>query len=307
MSRYKKVTQIDECLKIGRFTRWKVIGLAAKHRYITVECDCGQVRDVRTDSLISGDSQSCGCLALENSKKHTVTHGNSNKPLFRLWYDMNRRCYDKNRKDYRLYGGRGITVCDRWNKYNPEGFDNFVEDMGHPLDDKNELDRINNNKGYCKENCQWATRRQQTNNIDKNVKLSLDGYTLTVSEWAHLLGVKSQTLRDRVAKLEQDVEKALKSKFKRKWLFYLVDGVRCSTKELKQMTGLKHNEYYTTLKKGDVEAIGQSLGKVVEHSPENFIGRSYDEVLNFLKTGEGINDAYSVDIYRKYKLEDKAL
>lgn len=89
-------------------------------------------------------------------------------PLYYTWKSMRRRCFSKTDKDYPGYGGRGITVCDRWNNPNGdsyiEGFINFVNDMGYKKSSKLQIDRIDNSKGYSPENCRWVTSKENNNN-----------------------------------------------------------------------------------------------------------------------------------------------
>lgn len=84
--------------------------------------------------------------------------------LFSTWRSMNIRCYDSRHCSYHRYGGRGITVCKKWRWDNCEGFHNFVTDMGQRPEGMT-LDRIDNDRGYCKENCKWSDKKQQQNNF----------------------------------------------------------------------------------------------------------------------------------------------
>jgi hypothetical protein len=122
-----------------------------------LECDCGnritkpRFYMVRKQNPLTH----CGCLTVKADPKVVYTK--------RSWYAMHSRCEYGGHVSYAQYGGRGITVCERWHSSNPDGFDNFVADMGHRPKNKS-LDRIDNDKGYSPDNCRWATASEQTLN-----------------------------------------------------------------------------------------------------------------------------------------------
>ena len=120
------------------------------------ECDCGNKVYVPRNQLINGNSLSCGCLHNEIIKNTRKTHGLSKTRIYKIWESMKKRCTNINSNSYENYGGRGIYVCKDW----LESFEKFYEDMGDPPTNKHELDRINNDDGYYKENCRWATRSE---------------------------------------------------------------------------------------------------------------------------------------------------
>jgi hypothetical protein len=108
---------------------------------------------------------------------------------------MKQRCYNPNCSQYKNYGARGITVCDRW----LNSYANFVEDMGLKPDGLS-LDRIDNDKGYCKENCRWANIKEQRNNQRRCVMLELDGESMCRRDWAKRAGMSEWALKARLNK-----------------------------------------------------------------------------------------------------------
>ena len=108
---------------------------------------------------------------------------------------MKKRCYEPKTNSYHSYGGKGIRVCDRWK----DSFINFVEDMGIRPDGYT-LDRIDNSKDYCKENCKWSTRKEQTRNTSQNVFIKYKGERFCIADWAEKLNIPSSIIRARLKK-----------------------------------------------------------------------------------------------------------
>ena len=114
------------------------------------ECDCGNSRTVLASSLVGGRTQSCGCLRAQKAGAHLVKHGLSGTITHKSWTQMRRRCTDPNHANYKWYGGRGISFDPRW-----KDFLVFLDEMGECPDRDHTLDRIDPNKDYTKDNCEW--------------------------------------------------------------------------------------------------------------------------------------------------------
>lgn len=154
------------------------------------KCVCGRVVCLPGSYLRTGHSKSCGCMRGAYVAAVKTTHGfapklGARRAEYSIWQSMHQRCRDPNCKNYTNYGGRGISVCARWDR-----FEHFLSDMGvRPLGDYS-LDRIDNDGDYTPDNCRWATAKQQAANKRTNVYFMGD----TVSEAARRLGIPRQSL-----------------------------------------------------------------------------------------------------------------
>ncbi len=167
-----------------------------------VKCGCGTEFTVKHGpSITNGHCKSCGCLQRETIRKlrhkHGAASGYKQTPEYYVWQAMLRRCTTKTHKHYADYGGRGITVCDRWLPEN-NGFVNFLADMGVRPDPKFTLERRKNDLGYSKENCYWAPWSHQGSNKRNSRKLTFRGRTLTASEWSRESGIPGRTIYSRM-------------------------------------------------------------------------------------------------------------
>lgn len=155
------------------------------HQWLVL-CDpklggCGKEWIVRGGNLASGKIKSCGCLRNERR----IKHGKYGTRAYQAWLGMIQRCYTPTTKAFKNYGGRGITVCDEW-RHNAAAFLTWAGE--HPLPGET-IDRIDSNGHYSESNCRWADRTVQNNNTSRNRRVTSNGKTQTLTQWAHELGV----------------------------------------------------------------------------------------------------------------------
>lgn len=154
---------------------------------LVLQCKCGDV----SESTAQNARQAKGCRACVQVIHGHAQPGNAT-PTYLSWFSMMRRCFGQNVWNYSQYGGAGVTVCDKW-----KTFVGFLEDMGERPAGTS-LDRIDNNLGYSKENCRWATAKQQARNKKNNVLITISGQTRCVTEWAEVSGIGENALRSRI-------------------------------------------------------------------------------------------------------------
>lgn len=158
-----------------RYGQLVVLGYAdfdgTKHRW-RVKCSCGTETVARGNSLRSGISTSCGCRKRGAGAENLTTHGLSQTRAHGIWKAAKQRCFNPNAHNYRHYGGRGITMCDRWR----DSFQAFFDDMGE-CPPSLTLERIDNEGNYAPGNCRWATQAEQTLNTRRSIRRPNDPHT----------------------------------------------------------------------------------------------------------------------------------
>lgn len=228
-----KVINGIEVLSYSRVKTYN--GMTNGRIYLYVcKCHCGKQREFTRGVLIKGKIKSCGCF------KPNKTHGDSGIKFHKIWCSMILRVTNKNQKGYKNYGGRGITVCERWRDYV-----NFRTDMKESYDEHSikhgvrntTIERIDVNGNYCPENCRWATMKEQSNNVRSNVVIEYNGEKGTISYFSDKYNIKYGTLYCRIVKLKWDVNKAIEEPLVVRDLEYIR---RCTKDKMWWEKGLEH-------------------------------------------------------------------
>lgn len=191
--------------KYNRLTILEYLGRDDKSfPFVRVRCDCGNVHDTALYEIRKGEKKSCGCYGREiNQMAHEAALApkvQAYKRLKRSWQHMKNRCYRSNRKDYPRYGGRGITVCDRWRfgENGKSGFACFYEDMGDRPEGMT-IERKNTNGAYSPENCIWLPRPLQDRNRRSNSWVEVNGERMIQVVAEEVLGLAKKNLSKYIA------------------------------------------------------------------------------------------------------------
>lgn len=173
--------------------RWSILRYEGSGMY-ACQCECGELKSVSGACLRRGGSLSCGCLR-EEMLSGRKKHGMAKSKVYHTWCAIRDRCSNNKNKAYRRYGGRGISVCKKWD----ESFDAFLEDMGMPPTCKHTIDRYPDQNGnYEPGNCRWATMQEQQNNRSNNRIIEHAGESKTLAEWCRQSGIKYQLVEWRL-------------------------------------------------------------------------------------------------------------
>jgi hypothetical protein len=156
-------------------------------------CDCGNEKNIYGNSLTKGATISCGCFFKEQAVSRMTTHGKCYTSEYRIWRDMIGRCVNQKNKRFKDYGGRGISVCERWRK-----FENFSADMGQRPSSAHSIDRINNDGNYERSNCRWATTSQQAFNRRNNRVIIIDNQKIVFTEACRKFNLHRNTVHARL-------------------------------------------------------------------------------------------------------------
>jgi hypothetical protein len=214
--------------------------------YARVQCSCGKSALTDPSALRSGKNtrcHSCGATA------HLTTHGQSKTSLYKIWNNMKQRCTNPSGPRWSKYGGRGITVCERW----ASSFENFAADMGPRPSPAHSIDRINNNGNYEPGNVRWATTAEQNRNTSRNIKVTINGKTRVMKDAAIDAGISPVTLRDRVRSGVR-IDRALQTKprydDRAGTQRFDIHGDKLTVKEIAQRYGMSVNTLKSRMQRG---------------------------------------------------------
>lgn len=173
-ARFNRLTVLERDFDKVRRVHWKCI------------CDCGIHISAAACDVKSGHTKSCGCANQESRVINNTKHGKNRTPTYVVWSNMLARCTNPNLRDYKNYGGRGITICDQWRT-----FEGFFADMGERPDGLT-LERIDVDGNYDPANCKWATPKEQANNWRKSIRATYMGKSYTAMQLSEMLNVSHE-------------------------------------------------------------------------------------------------------------------
>lgn len=177
-----------------KFHRLYVLGFAGVHKntrsYWWCRCDCQKIVIIDVSKLRNGHTKSCGCYKAEIYRGYRRTHGMTKTITYKSFDGMKQRCLNPQDEHYPNYGGRGITVCDRWRN----SFENFLADMGERPSKQHSIERKDNNGNYEPDNCKWATATEQSNNRRSSRLLTYNGKTQSLALWCRELHLRRDSV-----------------------------------------------------------------------------------------------------------------
>lgn len=185
--------EIEPGSVFGRLTVESEAPRRQNHRMWNCRCACGVSKEFYANNLKKGNTLGCKECANSDRRGVALTHGMSDTPMYNAYRTMVNRCTDPKHIQYADYGGRGITICERWR----ESFENFLADMGERPDGMS-VERKENDLGYSPSNCVWATKKEQMRNKRTTVFLTVGGVTKPLQTWAEDTGHNPRKLAKRL-------------------------------------------------------------------------------------------------------------
>lgn len=270
---------VSQDLESNRLTLITNLDGRDKHGYSIgkFSCICGETVVKALTLVKSNKVKSCGCLGKDSNMMKIIkardvahaasrvknrTHGMTGTPLYFIWRGVLNRCTNPTVKSYKTYGARGITISDEW-----KDFQCFYDDMHASYsihrnlhDNDTTLERVDNAKGYCRENCRWATRSEQMKNTSLTRNVTIDGETQHLEDWCHHFGISSSAVYRRVRKGMSFAE-ALCIPANRGHLL-TIDGETLNIREWSDRMGLNETTIFDRLNYGwsEYEAVMTPIG-----------------------------------------------
>lgn len=180
--------------KVHRFTIDSYFVGAYSKTMFNCTCKCGSKKVVDPGRLLSGQTKSCGCFRREFIAARNTTHNAAYSHDYNLWCHIRQRCENPKNRQYKNYGARGISICDRWRN----SFEDFISDMGPRPSRSHSIDRIDVNGDYEPENCRWIKKAEQSRNTRVNKWIEIEGQRMILADWARLAGVKPELISERL-------------------------------------------------------------------------------------------------------------
>jgi hypothetical protein len=206
---YRRKHHVTPGQRFGQLTVVRAIENGNPRRPIECLCDCGQSHTIWIQSLVNGETRSCGCYKRAQAGTHSLRHGEARHgqqtPEYIAWCAMIRRCENPKATQYEHYGGRGITVCPAWR----QSFEAFLGDMGRRPSIGHSVDRIDNNGNYEPGNCRWATKHTQLVNRRAAHLITIGDETKCLSDWARDRGMCLGTIEARIYRFGWDPVRAV--------------------------------------------------------------------------------------------------
>lgn len=234
-----------------KFNKLLVIGGCIKEKgflKVLCRCDCGKEKYIEKSKVVIGKTKSCGCFSIERLIERNSKHGMRYTRLYDTWRSMKKRCNNINNKNY---GGRGVSYCSEWEKFEPFKDWAFLNGWNES-DLKISLDRIDPNGNYEPFNCRFTDNITQQNNKRNNTRLRYDGLNLTVAQWSKKTGINVTTILQRIA-LKWDTEKILSFPVDRPLKqdqVFVVNGVEKTIKEWCEWCGIGYDHMKRRIKRG---------------------------------------------------------
>lgn len=227
-------------IKGQKFGKWTVLEKSSKSKKWVCRCECGNIKEVVGAQLRNGTSTNCGCVGGH------YKHGLKGTRIYNIWNAMKQRCNNPNTEGFKNYGGRGIKVCEEWEK-DVKSFHDWAINNGY--EDNLTLERNDINGNYEPFNCSWKTMKEQANNKRNNHLIEFEGQIKTISEWSEIKGISKELILERI-KRDIKKEKLFEKPKKRIEVKATINGIEKTVSEWSEISGISHKTIKNRIKAG---------------------------------------------------------